>query len=130
MSAARHNQVGGASSGGANPPASLRTVYLGLGSNIAPQENLPKALERPAQAVTILAVSPTWQTPAVGSPGPDFFNAAVSLRTALSREELKTRVIRPTKDELGRIRTVDKNAPRTIDIDILVDNGELIEPGL
>ena len=129
MSAAGHNQAGIERSG-IPPSAKLRTVYLGIGSNIAPLENLLKALERLAQAVTILAVSTAWQTPAVGTPGPDFCNAAVSVRTALSREELKTRVIRPIETELGRVRTADKNAPRTIDIDILVDERELIEPDL
>jgi 2-amino-4-hydroxy-6-hydroxymethyldihydropteridine diphosphokinase len=144
LSAAGRNLAGCANPGGdipdsptsgeVNPATNLHTVYLGFGSNIAPEANLPEALEQLAQVVTILAVSTTWQTPAVGSPGPDYLNTAVSIRTSLSWEDLKIRVIRPIEEGLGRVRTADKNSPRTIDIDILVDETEgettLVDPSL
>ena len=129
MNAAGLNLAGKEQSG-VHLPGNLRTLYLCLGSNIAPQENLPKALERLAQVLTVLQVSTTWQTPAVGSPGPDFMNAALGVQTALSSEEIKIEIIRPIEAELGRVRTADKNAPRTIDIDILIDGGELVDPGV
>lgn len=105
-------------------------VYLGLGSNIHPRENLPKAVNLLAQndLVHVEAVSTAWDTPAVGSEGPDFLNAAVQICTPLSIDGLKDHVIRRIEHQLGRVRTADKNAPRTIDVDILIYNGEVIEP--
>lgn len=39
-------------------------------------------------------------------------------------------VLRPIEAQLGRIRTTDPNAPRTIDLDILIFDDQLIEPDL
>lgn len=103
-------------------------VYLGLGSNIQPEVYLPQALTRLRLAMEILQVSTAWDTPAFGSEGPDFLNAALIARTSYSIPELKTTVIRPIESALGRVRTSDKNAPRTIDIDVLIYDGAVIEP--
>ena len=102
-------------------------VYLGVGSNIHPQENLPKAINLLRKEVIIDKISSVYQTQAVGSKGPDFLNAAVLIRTKLTCEQLKKTVIRDIEDTLGRIRTEDKNAPRTIDIDILIEDDELYD---
>jgi 2-amino-4-hydroxy-6-hydroxymethyldihydropteridine diphosphokinase len=95
-------------------------VVLLLGSNIQPEINLPKAVELLNQGFCIQQVSSVWETPAVGSDGPNFLNAAVLMTTHLNPGELKAQVLRPMEAELGRVRTADKNAPRTIDIDIVV----------
>lgn len=42
-------------------------------------------------------------------------------------EEFKSRVIRRIEAELGRVRGTDKNAPRTIDIDILIVDGSVTD---
>jgi 2-amino-4-hydroxy-6-hydroxymethyldihydropteridine diphosphokinase len=102
-------------------------VYLGVGSNIQPQENLPRAINLISEEVTIEKISSVYQTQAVGSHGPDFLNAVVLVRTTLSWEQLKNTVIREIEDTLGRIRTSDKNAPRTIDIDILIKDDEVYD---
>lgn len=103
-------------------------AYLGLGSNISPETNFPRALNLLRGTVQVVAVSKTWNTPAVGTEGPDFLNAAVAIRTELSQNELKSRVIRKIENDLGRVRTEDKNAPRPIDIDILIFDNELFDP--
>jgi 2-amino-4-hydroxy-6-hydroxymethyldihydropteridine diphosphokinase len=64
--------------------------------------------------------SDAWQSKAVGSPGPDFINLAVLTETSLSAEMLKKQILLPIEKELKRVRTDDKNAPRTIDIDIII----------
>jgi 2-amino-4-hydroxy-6-hydroxymethyldihydropteridine diphosphokinase len=107
----------------------LRRAVLGLGSNIEPYCNLPRAVELLERQVKLVAMSRAWETPAVGQPGaPDFINAALLVRTSLSPLELKSRVIRPIEAELGRVRTEDKNAPRPIDIDLLFYDGEVLDP--
>ena len=104
-------------------------VCLGLGSNIAPEQNLPQAIARLRRYVNIQSVSQAWETPAIGSPGPNFLNAALLARTRLSLIQLK-REIREIEASQGRVRTADKNAPRTIDIDIILVDEQLLEPAL
>jgi 2-amino-4-hydroxy-6-hydroxymethyldihydropteridine diphosphokinase len=101
-----------------------------LGSNISPETNLPEALRLLAQSLSIESVSTAWETPAVGSAGPNFLNAAVLVRMALSETELKINLISQIEDRLGRVRTIDKNAPRTIDIDILMVDAEVVDSNL
>lgn len=105
------------------PDKNRHLVYLGLGSNINPEKSLRQAIELLAQQVRVLSVSKAWKTSAVGSHGPDFLNAAVLIETELPPETLKSYILQPIEAKLGRVRTRDKNSPRTIDIDILVVNG-------
>jgi 2-amino-4-hydroxy-6-hydroxymethyldihydropteridine diphosphokinase len=94
-------------------------VWLLLGSNIDPEHNLARAVNLLAQWTTLLAISSVWQSPpADGSDQPDYLNAAVRIRTDLPPEALLAQVITPIEQQLGRLRTADKFAPRTIDIDL------------
>lgn len=102
-------------------------VYLSLGSNIEPEQNLPRAVRLLRQKTQVVAVSHAWQSHAVGSRGPDFLNACALAITSLSRQEFKEQVIRPIEVALGRVRTQDKFAPRPIDIDILFYDEEPFE---
>ena len=105
-------------------------VCLGVGSNIHPETNIPGAIDLLSQHLTIEAVSSAWESPPVGADGPDFINAALTISTQLSPNELKSRVIRPIEAQLGRKRTKDKFAPRPIDIDILVYGPKIVEKEL
>jgi 2-amino-4-hydroxy-6-hydroxymethyldihydropteridine diphosphokinase len=108
----------------------VHQVIIGLGSNISPAENLKSALYLLGQYAPIEAISEVWQTRAVGSRGPDFLNAAVVISTSLSYDDLRNQILRPIENLLGRVRTKDPNAPRTIDLDILIVDGELIDQDL
>lgn len=101
---------------------SLHQIYLSLGSNIDAENNLPKAIELLRKVGNINAISSVWETKSVGFDGPNFLNLCTLFLTDLLPYELKEQVIRPIEAELGRIRYADKNAPRTIDIDILLFN--------
>jgi 2-amino-4-hydroxy-6-hydroxymethyldihydropteridine diphosphokinase len=98
----------------------LHRYYLSIGSNIGPQTNLPKAVDLLARYGEIQAVSNAWQSHPIGASGPDFMNACVLLSTQLDPQELKGKIISFIETSLGRIRSVDKNAPRPIDIDIIM----------
>jgi len=103
-------------------------VYLDLGSNIEPERNLPAAVELLANFSTLIAVSPVWETKPLGmSEQPNFLNAGVAVETGLSAAEFKQMVIRNIEQALGRVRTKNKNAPRTIDIDIILFNNDIFE---
>lgn len=98
----------------------MHQVYLSLGSNIQPETNLPRALGLLHKYGEIRKISNVWESEAVGSSGPNFLNACALFLTPLSLPELKERVIHPVEASLGRKRTKDKFAPRTIDIDIII----------
>lgn len=103
-----------------------RVVLLTLGSNIEPEKNLFEAFDLLDAELGIEKVSGIYEAEAVGAPGtPRFLNAAIRVQTDQSPAELKSQVIRPLEARLGRIRTSDSNAPRTIDVDIAVV-GDLI----
>ena len=102
----------------------MHHVVLLLGSNIDKQKMLPSAVRLLAEKETLLAVSFVYEAAAVGSPQyPNFFNAAVLIGTGKSAVALKDGPLLTIEQELGRRRTADRNAPRTIDLDIaLYDN--------
>lgn len=103
-------------------------VYIGLGSNISPEANIPKALELLSKEVSLEAISSVWESPPAGGQGPNFLNAVARVRTSLTPDELRDNVLRAIETHLGRVRTEDPNAPRTIDLDILIYNQVILDP--
>jgi len=101
----------------------LHSVYLSLGSNIQPEAHLPQAIQMLRDHGKVEAVSTVWQSHAVGSDGPDFLNACILLLSSLQSLELKELVLRPIEAKMGRVRSADKNAPRTIDLDPVLCDG-------
>jgi 2-amino-4-hydroxy-6-hydroxymethyldihydropteridine diphosphokinase len=101
-----------------------------LGSNIQPEQNLTRAVVLLQKQVTILQVSSVWETSSVGSGGPNFLNAAICVLTPLEAYALKEQVLRPLEAQMGRVRSANKNAPRTIDLDIIIFDGQLLDPTL
>ncbi len=92
-----------------------------MGSNLDPEENLVRATKLLAQRTELIAVSRAFKSRAVGAPeSPDFLNAAAKIRFVGSPQALKFDVLRPIESDLGRVRSSDRNAPRTIDIDISI----------
>lgn len=107
-------------------------AFVAIGSNIDPEVNLPAAVRmlRDHPAVSVNAVSSVYCTAPVGKlDQADFLNAAMLLTTRLSAEMLKAEVLGPIEQALGRVRTLDKNAPRTIDLDIALFNHGVIDLG-
>jgi 2-amino-4-hydroxy-6-hydroxymethyldihydropteridine diphosphokinase len=95
-------------------------AFVSLGSNIEPERNLPDAVRGLRPLGRILACSSVYQNPAVGpTPGPDFLNAAVLLQTEHSPDALRAE-LRALEARLGRQRTSDRFAPRTIDLDLVL----------
>lgn len=105
-------------------------VCLLLGSNLQPEKNLALGVDLLQKQVKIIRVSSVWETPDVGSAGPDFLNLAVLITTPLAAGELKEQILRPLEAQLGRVRSADKNAPRTFDVDIILFDGQLLDPNL
>ena len=78
----------------------------------------------------LVAVSPVYETTPVGSTEqPNFLNAAALVETDLAAAELKIQALQVIEGQLGRVRTEDKNAPRTIDLDIALFGDQVLDLG-
>jgi 2-amino-4-hydroxy-6-hydroxymethyldihydropteridine diphosphokinase len=108
-------------------PNDNHLVYIGLGSNIDPENNFKLAVIKLREVVEVLDISTVWETPPVGTPGANFLNAVAKIRTDYSIRDFRDKVLRKIESELGRIRTSDPNAPRSIDLDILIFDGCVID---
>ncbi len=102
------------------------TVYLGLGSNMGDrQENVDKALDFLAQRLRMGKISSVYDTEPVGNvEQPRFLNLVCQACTRLSPMALLA-LAKGIESKLGR--TGKSNAPRPIDIDILLYGEQVIE---
>jgi 2-amino-4-hydroxy-6-hydroxymethyldihydropteridine diphosphokinase len=103
----------------------VKTIYLGLGSNLGERdENLKKALASLAPEITVTKTSKMYETePMYVTEQPEFLNMVCEATTELS-----------AADVFKKIRTIEKamgehehNAPRVIDIDILFYGNDIID---
>ena len=107
-------------------------VYLSVGSNIDPERNIIEACLRLKVLVSAIETSTFYETDPLERPRqPSFLNGVWRIATDLPPRRLKEEVLRKIERELGRVRSDDKHAPRTIDLDIIIYGDRLIdEPDL
>ena len=108
----------------------LHQVCLHLGSNIEPEQNIPRAVNLLQEKLPILQHSSVWESASVDCCYPDYLNMALLVSTQMDASELKEQLLRPLEARMGRVRTEDKNASRQIDVDIILFDGELQDPSL
>ena len=108
------------------------SVYIAVGANIEPEKHISEALERLKRYARIKAISTFYRTVPIGRPQqPAFLNGIWHIETAKTARALKFEVLRRIEAELGRVRTEDQYAARTIDLDIAVYGDAVInEPDL
>jgi 2-amino-4-hydroxy-6-hydroxymethyldihydropteridine diphosphokinase len=105
----------------------MNECIIGIGSNIDAEENIQKMLEILKTKVEVLRVSSFLKTKPIGiSDQPYFTNGAVKIKTQFNRKNLNQE-LKKIEDDLGRDRTAPKFGPRTIDLDIVVWNGEIVD---
>jgi 2-amino-4-hydroxy-6-hydroxymethyldihydropteridine diphosphokinase len=102
----------------------IRRAVIALGSNLGErQTSLQGALNALADTpdVWLTGVSPVYETEPVDSPdgAEPFLNAVVLLDTTLAASRLLDRA-HAIEDAFGRERTGEHNAPRTLDVDVIV----------
>ena len=101
-----------------------RAYLLSLGSNVDPDRWVPHAVDLLAARFELVAVSPSYDVGAVGAPGaPRFVNLAAHIRTDLPPRALRA-ACRHVEALCERIRTDDRNAPRTLDLDVVYADGD------
>ncbi len=106
----------------------MNRVVIGVGSNIDPDENIARARDKIAAEFFLLDESRWVETKPVGFSGQaNFINGALLIETRLARDELKAR-LRELETQLGRVHAAHRDGPRPIDLDIVVWNGEVVDP--
>ena len=104
----------------------LHQAIISGGSNIEPHEHLRQAEEILAKETLLVASSDIIETAPVGFQyQPDFLNTAYLVETPLDRESFN-RYLKSVEDRLGRVRGAIKSGPRTIDLDLVAWDGELL----
>ena len=105
-------------------------AFVGVGTNIRPEESVFGALEllERHSGIWIVGISTFYRTTALPAPGappsigdeaPDYLNGVLELRTGLNHGELAG-ALENVEAALGRVRTAEKYAPRTMDLDLLL----------
>lgn len=107
----------------------MNKVYIGLGSNLkTPAQQLRQAIAsiRLIPNMQLIAVSPFYGSSAVG-PGqqPDYVNAAALLHTTLDAHSVLDE-LQAIEQGQGRVRGPEQWVPRTLDLDILLFNNDVI----
>lgn len=101
-------------------------AFISIGSNIEPAENVRAAICSLARQTRLIGISMVYCTAALGRPEqPPYYNCVVEIETKAPPAEVKHGLLRAIENNLGRKRTEDKYAPRTIDLDLLV-YGDLV----
>lgn len=100
---------------------SLHQIYVGMGSNIRPEKNFVSALTLLTESgITPAAISTVYRTKPLGTtPQSDYLNAAILVHSSSALEQTRKQLTSIEK-QLGRIPSLDRYAPRTMDLDLLV----------
>ena len=108
----------------------MAIVYLGLGSNVRPRENLRLAVAELRKRFRLLRVSPVYQSAAIGFDGNDFMNAVAAIESPLEPQDL-CKQLDEIHERAGRSPHNGKLVSRTLDIDLLLyDQRVLDQPRL
>ncbi|MGB2691139.1 MAG: 2-amino-4-hydroxy-6-hydroxymethyldihydropteridine diphosphokinase [Thermodesulfobacteriota bacterium] len=105
----------------------VNEVIIGVGSNIDPQNNIDKAKQTIERNHSLIKASSFIETKPIGYENQDnFLNGALLIETEMDTLSLKS-WLKTLETQLGRVKTENKNGPRTIDLDIIVWNREIVD---
>ncbi len=105
----------------------INEAIVGIGSNIKPKKNLSTAFSFLQKEFEVLKKTGPVRTSPIGIINqPDFFNAALFLRTNRTLDELIA-FLKKTENDMGRDRSRPRFGPREIDLDVIVWNGEVVD---
>ncbi len=107
----------------------MAEVLVGMGSNIDPEKNLVQAAAALRSEFGEVSFSSVFRSAAVGMAGDDFLNACCLFDSGLEASEIRQRM-KALEDAQGRDRSKGSWKPRTIDLDVLMIDGEVIDDEL
>lgn len=105
------------------------SIYLSIGSNVEPGKNIPQCLALLKKKFPGICFSSVYETAPVAPSGNRlFWNLAASISYSGHLDVLRKK-LRVIENDLGRTRDPgNKFAPRSIDIDILPQDGYTKQP--
>lgn len=104
----------------------MATVYVGLGSNIEPEDNLHVGVRELRARFGELQLSAVYRSEAVGFEGDDFLNLVASFESDASPQEI-CEEIELIHNLVGRERSDEKWESRPLDIDLLLYNDVVMD---
>jgi 2-amino-4-hydroxy-6-hydroxymethyldihydropteridine diphosphokinase len=105
----------------------INLFVLGVGTNMEPYYNIDRSQEELNRIGKVLKCSTFIETEPLGFLNQEnFVNGAYLFETNLTQEELNN-ALKSIEKVLGRVKTANKNGPRTIDLDIVVADGKVID---
>lgn len=99
--------------------------FIGIGANLGDSQATVLQAMQAIDALpetTLLSTSSLYRTAPIDSTGPDYINAVVEISTTLGAHALLAQ-LQAIENRAGRARPF-RNAPRTLDLDILLYNGD------
>ena len=111
----------------------MTRVFVGIGSNVAPERHIGQAYALLRNAFDGVAFSNAYRNPADGFDGEDFVNAVAAFDTAAALPTILA-TLRRIELDVGKDLSEPRFAPKTIDLDLLfygmtrIDNDRLTLP--
>ena len=106
----------------------MPTIYISIGSNINPTENIQYALDDLQQSFRGIRCSTHYESKAVGFEGDNFINLVVQAETELDIPQVAGQ-LHAIEDRHGRDRSGPKFSSRIIDLDLLLYDDAVYEQG-
>ena len=107
----------------------MAEVLIGMGSNIEPEKNLLAAATALRGQFGSALFSSVYRSAPVGMQGSDFLNACCWLESDMQAAEIKA-CLKAMEDAQGRDRSEGSWQPRTLDLDMLMYGGEVVDDEL
>lgn len=101
-------------------------VYLGIGSNVDPDNNIAKVADILQDEYPSIVFSRTFESEAIGFKGNNFHNLVAMFAFHLEQQSATNAIVnlgsklKDIEKQLGRLAGGKKFSPRTMDIDILL----------
>jgi 2-amino-4-hydroxy-6-hydroxymethyldihydropteridine diphosphokinase len=103
-------------------------VYLGIGSNLQPADNMRLAVAELKKRFIVREISPVYRNKALGFAGDEFLNAVARVETGMSPADV-CRELDEIHDLAGRVRGEQRFLSRTLDIDLLLYGDQVVRDG-
>ncbi|HFE38773.1 MAG TPA: 2-amino-4-hydroxy-6-hydroxymethyldihydropteridine diphosphokinase [Gammaproteobacteria bacterium] len=103
----------------------MANVYLSIGSNIQRATNISNGISALKKQFPSLQCSPVYESVAVGFSGDNFYNLVAHFSTSQSIAAV-CRILTEIEDQNGRNRNTPKFSARTLDLDLLLYDEQII----
>jgi len=107
----------------------MMQVLIGMGSNIDAEVHLQQAAKALRHYFGSVIFSSVYQSPAIGMDGDDFLNACCVFESELMEDQIKIK-LKAMEDAQGRDRSKGSWKPRTLDLDLLMIGGHVVDEEL